>query len=148
MSPITAETLSETFHSIGYFCVVSLVKDVIWLILFYYIICSKTFTPKVNLYWYCAEYIFKTFCRLHFESCTYPENHNIDLPPYYFIHIVWILIILTTLNGISSVFMKYRNMKKSISFPPFSFLTMANSNFVDFQFSSAAIYWVCTHSMT
>ena len=49
-SPITAETLSETFHSTGYFCVVSLVKDVIWLILLYYIICSKTFTLKVNLY--------------------------------------------------------------------------------------------------
>ena len=95
-----------------------------------------------------ATYIFKTFCRLHFESCTYPETPNRDLPPYYFIHIVWILIILTTLNGISSFFMKYQNMKKSISFPPFSFLTMANSSLVDFQFSSAAIYWVCTQSMT
>lgn len=34
---------------------VSSVKNAIWLLLLYYITCSKTFTLKVNLYWYLEE---------------------------------------------------------------------------------------------
>ena len=55
--PITAETLSKTIHFIWFFWggMVSLVKNAIWLLWLYYITCPKTFTPKVNLYWYYAK---------------------------------------------------------------------------------------------